>query len=48
MSAGIDNENLFKIFMTGVWNLDLVEVGADSVTKPAGITPQVYGKNSKE
>jgi hypothetical protein len=33
--------------MTGVWNLDLVDTSA-SLTKPAGITPQMYGKNSKE
>lgn len=33
--------------MTGVWNLDLVEVGT-GVVKPAGITPSVYGKTSRE
>ena len=33
--------------MTGVWNLDLVDV-TSSVIKPAGKTPQTYGKNSKE
>ena len=33
--------------MTGVWNLDLVDTG-NAVIKPAGITPQMYGKNSKE
>lgn len=33
--------------MTGVWNLDLVDTGA-GVVKPAGVTPAVYGKNSKE
>ena len=34
--------------MTGVWNLDLVDVGAQGVTKPAGIAPSVYGKTAKE
>jgi hypothetical protein len=43
----MDNDNLFKIFMTGVWNLDLVDTG-NTLIKPAGITPQVYGKNSRE
>lgn len=33
--------------MTGVWNLDLVDVN-NGVIKPAGAPPQVYGKNSKE
>jgi hypothetical protein len=39
VSSGIENDNLFKIFMTGVWNLDLVDVGADGVIKPAGVIP---------
>lgn len=47
MSASFDNDNLFKIFITGVWNLDLVDTN-NSVIKCAGITPAVYGKNSKE
>lgn len=25
VSAIIENDNIFKLFMTGVWNLDLVE-----------------------
>jgi hypothetical protein len=33
--------------MTGVWNLDLVDTG-NTVIKPAGIAPSVYGKTSKE
>lgn len=33
--------------MTGVWNLDLVDTN-NGVIKPAGMTPNVYGKNSKE
>lgn len=33
--------------MTGVWNLDLVDVN-NSLIKFAGITPSVYGKTSKE
>ena len=39
VSSGIDNDNLFKIFMTGVWNLDLMDVGSDGVIKPAGVIP---------
>lgn len=34
----MDNDNLFKLFMTGVWNLDLVDVNA-GLNKPAGVTP---------
>lgn len=48
VSTSIDNDNLFKIFMTGVWNLDLVDVQGQGVTKPAGIAPAVYGKTAKE
>jgi hypothetical protein len=47
VSSVIDNDNLFKIFMTGVWNLDLVDTSA-GVIKTAGQVPPVYGKNSKE
>ncbi len=48
MSAAIgDNDNQFKLFMTGVWNLDLVDTNA-SLIKVAGIAPKMYGKNSKE
>lgn len=47
VSSVIDNDNLFKIFMTGVWNLDLVDVNSGLI-KPAGHVPPVYGKNSKE
>ena len=34
--------------MTGVWNLDLVDVKGQGVIKAAGMTPAVYGKTSKE
>ena len=47
INAAFDNDNLFKIFMTGVWNLDLVDVASGQI-KPAGLAPAVYGKNSKE
>lgn len=47
VSSFIDNDNLFKLFMTGVWNLDLVST-ATGVIKPAGQTPAIYGKTSKE
>jgi hypothetical protein len=38
VSAGCENDNLFKIFMTGVWNLDLVDTNAGLI-KTAGVTP---------
>ena len=47
VSSGIENDNLFKLFMTGVWNLDLVDTNSGLI-KTAGVTPAVYGKNSKE
>ena len=47
ISTSFENDNLFKIFMTGVWNLDLVDTNT-GVIKTAGIAPTVYGKNSKE
>lgn len=47
ISSTIENENAFQIFMTGVWNLDLVETNG-SPSRVAGSAPQVYGKNSKE
>lgn len=47
VSTSIENDNLFKIFMTGVWNLDLIDTHGSQI-KPAGVTPQVYGKTSKE
>jgi len=34
--------------MTGVWNLDLVEVGGSGLAKPAGMAPSVYGKTAKD
>mmetsp|Transcript_15351 Transcript_15351/g.14954 ORF Transcript_15351/g.14954 Transcript_15351/m.14954 type:complete len:111 (+) Transcript_15351:1543-1875(+) len=42
-----DNDNNFKLFMTGVWNLDLVDTN-NSLIKVAGMAPAQYGKNSKE
>eukprot|EP00347_Sterkiella_histriomuscorum_P017814 403347883 len=47
VSSVIDNDNLFKIFMSGVWNMDLVDTNAGLI-KTAGQTPAVYGKTSKE
>jgi hypothetical protein len=47
ISSFIENDNLFKIFMTGVWNMDLVDTN-NGVIKAAGMAPAVYGKNSKE
>ncbi len=38
VSSVIDNDNLFKIFMTGVWNMDLVDVNSGLI-KTAGATP---------
>jgi len=38
--------------MSGVWNMDLVETTASVIggvpVRPAGVTPNIYGKNSRE
>jgi len=47
VSSFIVNDNLFKLFMTGVWNLDLVNTDT-GVIKTAGQAPAFYGKTSKE
>jgi len=47
VGALCENDNYFKLFMTGVWNLDLKDSSGD-LQRPAGQTPQVYGKNSRE
>ena len=47
MSATVENDGAFKMFMTGVWNMDLMD-NSQSVVKCAGKTPDVYGKNAKE
>lgn len=52
ISAFIESDKVFKTFMSGVWNMDLVETTAAIVggapVRPAGITPNIYGKNSRE
>ncbi len=47
VSATEPNEKSFAIFMTGVWNMDLLDTASD-VIKCAGIQPEVYGRNAKE
>jgi hypothetical protein len=45
----IDDDQYFKIFLVGVWNMDLVN--PDQQSSPiriAGAHPDVYGKNAKE
>lgn len=43
---------MFKVFMSGVWNMDLVETTTPTIggapVRPAGVTPAIYGKNSRE
>lgn len=52
ISSFIESDKMFKLFMTGVWNLDIVETGTPiiggSPVRPAGVTPQIYGLNSRE
>lgn len=49
ISSLIADDNLFKIFIVGVWNMDLVEVDKqNSPVKIAGQHPEVYGKNARE
>lgn len=43
---------MFKQFMSGVWNMDIVETSPSAtggpVVRPAGVSPQIYGRNSRE
>jgi hypothetical protein len=52
VSAFIESDKMFKVFMSGVWNMDLIETATKLVggveSRPAGVTPQIYGKNSRE
>jgi hypothetical protein len=49
VSALIDNDGYFKLFIVGVWNMDLVDTNqANSPVKIAGKHPDIYGKNAKE
>jgi hypothetical protein len=52
ISAFIESDKMFKLFMSGVWNMDLVETSpvANDVAqvRPAGVSPQIYGRNSRE
>jgi hypothetical protein len=52
VSTFIEGDKTFKTFMSGVWNMDLVEtvqpvIGGVPVT-PGGLHPSLYGKNSRE
>lgn len=47
VNCAFEHDRLFKIFMTGVWNLDLMDVQGSRL-KTAGLVPEVYGKNSRE
>ena len=52
VSAFIESDKQFKTYMSGVWNMDLVDtdlqvIGGVQVT-PGGIHPALYGKNSRE
>lgn len=52
VSTFIESDKMFKVFMSGVWNMDLVETTTPAIggapVRPAGVTPAIYGKNSRE
>lgn len=49
ISAIIPDDQNFKLFIVGVWNMDLVELNnTSSPVQIAGAHPDVYGKNSRE
>lgn len=52
VSAFVEADRMFKVFMSGVWNMDLVETTAPIIggapVRPAGVTPSIYGMNSRE
>ena len=50
ISSFIESDRMFKLFMSGVWNMDIIETTDMGVgpSKPAGIAPPIYGKNSRE
>ena len=53
ISSFIESDKMFKVFMSGVWNMDLVDTEGPVIiggapVRPAGVTPQIYGKNSRE
>jgi len=47
VGASIDNDNYFKLFITGVWNLDIKD-SSNEVSMAAGARGSVQGLNSKE
>lgn len=52
ISSFIESDKMFKTFMSGVWNMDLVEtttakIGGQAV-RPGGVAPQMYASNSRE
>lgn len=52
VSAFIEADRMFKVYMSGVWNMDIVETTAPVIggapVRPAGVTPSIYGMNSRE
>ncbi len=52
ISAFIESDKMFKVYMSGVWNMDLVETTAPIIgganVRPAGVTPSIYAMNSRE
>jgi len=51
-SAFIESDRSFKAFMTCVWNMDIVDTCTPVIggvpVRPAGVSPQIYGLNSRE
>ena len=50
ISGFIESDKMFKVFMSGVWNMDIIDTVAigGAPVKPAGVNPNIYGKNSRE
>jgi hypothetical protein len=52
VSTFVDSDKQFKTYMSGVWNMDLVDTIAPVIggvqVPPGGVHPSLYGKNSRE
>ncbi len=47
VGAHMDNDNYFKLFITGVWDLDIKDQSQE-VSRAAGSSNKVVGLNSRE
>ena len=52
VSTFVESDKQFKTYMSGVWNMDLVDTIAPVIggvqVPPGGVHPSLYGKNSRE